>query len=84
MIPIHELINRIRWDKDFAQGHFEIGYYDRREDKIIRIPFEDILFAPNQHFTVTTIDSEGATHMIPYHRIKEVYKDGELIWHRSH
>ena len=42
MIPIHELLNRIRWDKDFSQSQFEIGYYDRRKEKIIRIPFEEI------------------------------------------
>ncbi|MBW1963074.1 MAG: DUF504 domain-containing protein, partial [Deltaproteobacteria bacterium] len=25
MIPVHELLNRIRWDKDFGKGSFEIG-----------------------------------------------------------
>ena len=29
MIPIHELLNRIRWDAEFAKGTFELGYYDR-------------------------------------------------------
>lgn len=82
MIPIHEFLNRIRWDKKFAQGQFEVGYYDRSEDKIIRIPFEDILFDPKDHFTITIIDSKCETHMVPYHRIKEIYKNGELVWHR--
>ncbi len=84
MIPIHELLNRIRWDKNFAQGQFEIGYYDRREDKIIHLPFDEIVFEPNRHFSITTINSEGETHMVPCHRIKEVYRGGKLIWHRSH
>lgn len=30
MIPIHELINRIRWDEALAKGNFIIGYYDRK------------------------------------------------------
>jgi hypothetical protein len=28
MIPIHELLNRIRWDSELAKGNFELGYYD--------------------------------------------------------
>jgi len=28
MISIHELLNRIRWDPEFAKGNFELGYYD--------------------------------------------------------
>jgi uncharacterized protein (UPF0248 family) len=29
MIPIHRLLNRIRWDPGFGRGRFVIGYYDR-------------------------------------------------------
>ena len=29
MIPIQELLSRIRWDESFGKGDFEIGYYDR-------------------------------------------------------
>ena len=29
MIPIHELLNRVRWDPEFAKGNFQLGYYDR-------------------------------------------------------
>ena len=32
MQPIHELLNRIQWDKAFAQASFMIGFYDRVED----------------------------------------------------
>ena len=46
MIPIHELLNRIRWDEAFAQGDFVIGYYDRAEQKIIRVPLQQIHFTP--------------------------------------
>ncbi len=31
MTPIHELLNRIRWDPEFAQGEFQLGYYDKLE-----------------------------------------------------
>ncbi len=84
MIPIHELLNRIRWDKEFGKGNFEIGYLDRVEGDIIVVPFKEVYFKKADHFSFQVIDSEGETHSVPFHRIKEIYKDGELIWHREH
>lgn len=84
MIPIHEFMNRIHWDEEFAKGDFVIGYYDRVEDKLIRVPLREIYFEPGDHFSFDWVDEEGENHSIPLHRIKEVFKDGELIWHRAH
>ncbi len=84
MIPIHELLNRIRWDREFGKGDFVIGYHDRVEDRIIRVPIREIFFEPDDHFSFELIDHDNALHNIPLHRIKEVYKDGKLIWHREH
>ena len=84
MIPIHELLNRIRWDKDFSRGEFIIGYYDRVEERIIRVPMHEIDFEPDDHFSFDLTDRDGVLHSIPLHRIKEVHKDGKLIWHREH
>ena len=30
LVPIHVLLNRIRWDLEFAMGSFQLGYYERR------------------------------------------------------
>ena len=84
MMPIHELLSKIRWDREFRKGKFEIGYYDRVEDSIITIPLEEINFPEEDHFSFELVDSEGEVHSIPFHRIKSVYKEGELIWHREH
>jgi len=83
MIPIHELLNRIRWDEEFGKGEFVIGYHDRVDNRIIRVPLAELYFEPGDHFSFDLIDSEGELHSIPLHRIKEVYKDGVLIWHRE-
>ena len=83
MIPIHELLSRIHWDKTFGQGEFIIGYYDRVEDTIIRIALREILVRPDDHFAFDIIDQDGVLQTIPLHRIREVYKDGELIWQRK-
>jgi len=84
MIPIHELLNRIHWDKEFGRGDFVIGYYDRVADRIVHIPLREIVFEPGDHFSFELLDHDGVLHSIPLHRIKEVYKDKELIWHREH
>ena len=44
MIPIHELLNRIRWDPEFAKGDFELGYYDRAENRMIMVPLKEVTF----------------------------------------
>ncbi len=83
MIPIHELLNRIRWDKAYAAADFEIGYYDRLGDCIIRVPMREIFFEPDDHFSFDLYDDEGELHSIPLHRIRQVFRNGELIWQRG-
>jgi len=39
MKAIQELLNRIRWNKEYAKADFTVGYYDRIEQKIILMPF---------------------------------------------
>jgi len=82
MIPIDQLLNRIKWDKEFGRGVFEIGYYDRVADTVIRVPLSDIMHEPDRKDSFLVMDRDGETHRIPYHRIKEVYKDNKLIWQR--
>ncbi len=84
MQPIHELLNRIRWDESFGQGDFKIGYYDRIEDRIILLSLQDLEFDPAEPSRFTVLDENLKTRHIPLHRIKEVYKNGRLIWQREH
>ncbi len=84
MIPIHELLSRIRWDRQFGAGDFVIGYYDRVEDTVIRVPMRELFFQPDNHFAFDIIDQDGVLHSVPLHRIREVYRDDKLIWHREH
>ena len=84
MIPIHELLNRIHWDAAFAQDRFVLGYYDRVDNKVIRLPFNRVQFLPGDPFSFQATDADGYTHDVPFHRVKDTCKDGELIWHREH
>ncbi len=83
MIPIHELFNRIRWDREFGRADFEIGYFDHIEQRIIRIPFREIYFEEGNHFSFQLLGLGGETVTIPFHRVRQVFRDGVLIWERT-
>jgi uncharacterized protein (UPF0248 family) len=82
MTPIHELLNRIRWDKKFGQGQFEIGYYDRIEGAVHRVALREIVFPEEERRAFELVDESGVVHRIPFHRVREVIKDGQIIWQR--
>jgi uncharacterized protein (UPF0248 family) len=83
MIPIHDLLSRIRWDTEFARGRFEIGYYDRRLDAIRRVAFREIVFPSGEGQAFEIVDEAGHVRRIPFHRVREVVRDGDVIWRRS-
>lgn len=82
MQPIHELLERIRWDPEFGKGEFVIGYYDRVLGQVVRVALRDVQFEPGDHFFFQALDEAGECHAVPYHRVREVYHDGRLIWQR--
>ncbi len=82
MIPIHQLLNRIRWDKEFGQGNFELGYYDRYERDVYRVGFQSITFPEDKRHVFEIADETGQVRRIPFHRVREVLKDGQVIWRR--
>lgn len=84
MQPVQEVLNRIRWDEGLAGDQFKIGYYDRVEQRLIVVAFKEIIFPKGDHFSFEVIDREGAMHSVPYHRVKAVYQNDRLIWHREH
>lgn len=83
MISINDLLNRIQWDEEFGRSSFEIGYLDRLAKRIVRVPFRQLILTKGDHFAFQLMDTEGVVRSIPFHRIREVYRDGELIWKRG-
>ncbi len=82
MTPIHELLSRIRWDRSFAGGLIEVGYLDRAEKRIIRVPFRDLRFPEDRRHVFEIVDPEGLRRRIPFHRVREVRRDGAAVWLR--
>ena len=81
METIQQLLNRIHWDEEFGQGDFEVGIYDRVADTVNFQPLQNLQMKKGNHFSFTVcIGGERVT--IPFHRIREVRKNGESIWHR--
>ena len=83
MVPIHELLHRMQWDADFAKADFEVGYYDRVERHIVRVPFRRLRFEKGEHFLFEALENDGSVHSVPLHRIREVWRNGALIWART-
>lgn len=61
MIPVHELINRICREAVFAIGNFVIGYYDRKDEKIIQAPLRQVHLLTNDHFFLQVTNPHGYT-----------------------
>ncbi len=82
MTPIHHVLSRIRWDPDFARGQIEIGYLDRVERRIIAVPLKQVRFPEGRRGVLEITDPEGLSHRIPFHRVREVLRDGRTLWRR--
>ena len=62
MIPIHSLLARIRWDPEFGRGSFEIGYYDRVQHSIVKVPLGHVHIQPGNHFSFIAMEPDGSVH----------------------
>jgi len=83
VITINQLLNRIRWDREFGRGDFVVGYYDRVQRRIITVPLRELSIDPADHFAFDVLDDNGELHHVPFHRVRRVFKGGKLIWHRK-
>jgi uncharacterized protein (UPF0248 family) len=73
----------IGWDRDFGRGSFEIGCFDHLEGIVVRVPMGELHFEQGNSFSFDLQTPEGEVVTIPFHRIREVYKDGISIWSRE-
>lgn len=82
MLPIQALLARIRWDADFGRAHFVIGYWDRVAGEVRRVDLAGVALDADNPAFFSVVDEAGATHGVPLHRVREVWRDGSLIWRR--
>ena len=77
-------VREIEARSNFGRADFRIGYYDRIEHSLVLKALTDIKFPKDSYSAFEWNDNEGETHTIPLHRIKAVYRNGELIWQWAH
>lgn len=78
MTYIGDLLNRIRWDKQLKPEEYTLLYFDRIAEKTFEISFTKIGRIGN--FIVI---KRGDTKVhIPLHRIRQVKKNGKVVWER--
>jgi uncharacterized protein (UPF0248 family) len=83
MTPIQDLLHRIQWDPQFGQGRFVIGYYDRVSGRVERVPFQQLSLGSGNRFSFELVSANGQVRMVPLHRVREVWRNGQLIWQRT-
>jgi len=82
MTPIHQFLARIRWGPEFGRARFAIGYWDRVAGKVMHVDLRDVTWDADNPSFFDLVDEDGITRSIPFHRVREVWRDGELIWRR--
>jgi uncharacterized protein (UPF0248 family) len=80
--PLQKLLHRIRWDPEFGNGRFALGYRDRVAGEERIVPFASITFDAARPGFFAVEDADGVRRHIPLHRVRTVYKDGAVIWQR--
>lgn len=83
MTPIQELLHRIRWDSEFGGAAFDIGYVDRVAGGTVRVALRDLRLERGQLVVQNSLEEDGSPATIPLHRVREVWRDGQLIWQRA-
>jgi len=82
LIPIDALLARIRWDPTFGHGEFAVGYWDRIRRSLIVVPLAALRFGEDGAEGFEVVDDSGQVCSVPLHRIRQVLRDGQVIWER--
>jgi len=80
MIYIRDLLNKIKWDPNEHPKDYTILYYDRIKKANKKLKF-DYIKEIDSIFILVEVDDKKIN--LPIHRIREVRKDGKLIWKRE-
>ena len=75
-----EALHKLTWDESYKGMSVEVGYYDRVSDGLKYIALVDMDISDKMHFVITV---DGRDSRVPYHRLREMRLDGEMVWSRE-
>jgi len=80
MISIKDLLNKVKWDKKEEPSDYTVVYEDKLEKKYKEIAYNKIKKIEGAFMV---LDREGEEVNIPLHRVKQVRKNGMVVWNRE-
>ncbi len=80
MIPIKDLLNKLKWDKRYKPDEYTIYYHDRFRDEMIPVDYSSI---KGLEGSFMIIERDGDEVSIPLHRVNKVMKGRMLVWRRK-
>ena len=82
MMPVQDMLHRMQWDSAFGKSEFVVGYLDKVAGRVVRVPFGRVSFTRGDRFAFDVVEDDGSVHMVPFHRVREIWRDGVLVWKR--
>ena len=79
MLPIQDLLNKIKWDIRENPDDYLIFYYDRILKELMQIPYNKIKRIEGSFMV---LDNEEESN-VPLHRIRKVAKNNAVVWERK-
>ncbi len=76
---IGDFLNKIRWDKNLKPEEYTLVYFDRILAKGFEVPFTEI----SRRGSFMILRRDGQEVAIPLHRIRQVTRNGVVIWERT-
>lgn len=81
---IDELLNKIRWNEEYLNYRFEIGYIPEGVSKIVLVDFSEMEFGEKDTEAFQLKSNSGRNgEWIPFDSVVDVYKNGLLLWHKD-
>lgn len=78
MMYIGDFLNKLRWDKNLKAEEYTIVYFDRIAEKSFEVLFTEI--GRESNFMLIRRNNQEVH--IPLHRIREVRRNGNVVWER--
>ena len=80
MMPIKDLLNKIRWDKRYSPEDYKIYYFDRLKNNLVPVDYNSVIKIEGNFLIMK---SDGKEVNIPLHRIRKVMKKRMVVWRRK-